>query len=46
MARTRVYRVSVRAYYVVMENSTIFIRIGDMDTDELKSHIFSVHFSD
>ena len=32
MALTRVYRVSVLAYYVVMEHSTIFTRIGDVDT--------------
>ena len=32
MARTRVYRVSALAYYVVMEHATIFIGIGDVDT--------------
>ena len=32
MERTGVYRVSVLAYYVVMEHSTIFTGIGDVDT--------------
>ena len=32
MARTGVYMVSALAYYVVMEHSTIFIGIGDVDT--------------
>ena len=32
MARTGVYRVSALAYYVVMEHSTIFTGIGDVDT--------------
>ena len=32
MARTEVYRVSTLAYYAVMEYSTIFTGIGDVDT--------------
>ena len=32
MAHTGVYRVSALAYYVVMEHSTIFTGIGDLDT--------------
>ena len=32
VACTRVYRVSALAYYVMMEHSTIFIGIGDVDT--------------
>ena len=32
MARTGVYRVSALAYYGVMEHSTIFAGIGDVDT--------------
>ena len=31
MARTGVYKVTALAYYVVMEHSTIFTRIGDVD---------------
>ena len=31
MARTGVYRFSTLAYYVVMEHSTIFTGIGDVD---------------
>ena len=38
MARTGVYRVSVLAYYVVMEHSTIFTRIGDVDTRSFHRH--------
>ena len=38
MARTGVYRVSVLAYYVVMEHSTIFIGIGDVDTRSFHRH--------
>ena len=38
MASTRVYRVSTLAYYVVMEHSTIFIGIGDVDTRSFHRH--------
>ena len=38
MARTRVYRVSVLAYYVVMEHSTIFTGIDDVDTRSFQRH--------
>ena len=38
MARTRVYRVSTLAYYVVMEHSTIFTGIGDVDTRSFHRH--------
>ena len=38
MARTGVYRVSALAYYVVMEHSTIFIGIGDVDTRSFHRH--------
>ena len=38
MARTGVYRVSTLAYYVVMEHSTIFIGIGDVDTRSFHRH--------
>ena len=38
MARTGVYRVSALAYYVVMEHSTIFTEIGDMDTRSFYRH--------
>ena len=38
MARTRVYRVSALAYYVVMEHSTIFTRIGDVDKRSFHRH--------
>ena len=38
MARTRVYRVSALAYYVVMEHSTIFIGIGDVDTRSFRRY--------
>ena len=34
MARIGVYRVSTLAYYVVIEHSPIFTRIGDVDTIE------------
>ena len=38
MARTRVYRFSALAYYVVMEHSIIFIGIGDVDTRFFHRH--------
>ena len=38
MTRTGVYRVSALAYYVVMEHSTIFTRIGDVDTRSFRRH--------
>ena len=38
MARTGVYRVSALAYYVVMEHSTIFTGIGDVDTRSFHRH--------
>ena len=38
MARTGVYRVSALPYYVVMEHSTIFIRISDMDSRSFHRH--------
>ena len=38
MARTRVYRVSALVYYVVREHSTIFTRIGDVDTRSFHRH--------
>ena len=38
MARTGVYRVSALAYYLVMEHSTIFIGIGDVDTRFFHRH--------
>ena len=38
MARTGVYRVSALSYYVVMEHSTIFTRIGDVDTRSFHRH--------
>ena len=38
MARTGVYRVSALAYYVVMEHSTIFTGIGDVDTRFFHRH--------
>ena len=38
MARTGVHRVSVLAYYVVMEHSTIFIGIGDVNTRSFHRH--------
>ena len=38
MARTGVDRVSALAYYVVMEHSTVFTRIGDVDTRSFQRH--------
>ena len=38
MARTEVYRVSTLVYYVVMEHSTIFTGIGDVDTRSFHQH--------
>ena len=38
MARTGVYRVSALAYYVVMEHSTIFTGIGDVDIRSFRRH--------
>ena len=38
MARIGVYRVSALSYYVVMEHSTIFIGIGDVDTRSFHRH--------
>ena len=38
MSRTGVYRVSMLAYYVVMEHSTIFSGIGDVDTRSFHQH--------
>ena len=38
MAHTGVYRVSALAYYVVMEHSTIFTEIGDVDTRSFHRH--------
>ena len=38
MASTGVYRVSALAIYVVMKNSTIFTRIGDVDTRSFHQH--------
>ena len=38
MECTGVYRVSALAYYVVMEHSTIFIGIGDVDTRSFHRH--------
>ena len=38
MARIGVYRVSVLAYYVVMEHSTIFTEIGDVGTRSFHWH--------
>ena len=38
MACTGVYRVSVLAYYVVIEHSTIFTEIGDVDTRSFPRH--------
>ena len=45
MARTRVYRVSALAYYVVMEHSTIFTGIGDVDTRSFHRHGKDIGFS-
>ena len=38
MARTGVYRVSTLAYYVVIEHSIIFTRIGDVDMMSFHRH--------
>ena len=38
MARIEVYRVSALAYYVVMEHSTIFTGIGDVDMRSFRRH--------
>ena len=38
MARIGVYRVSALAYYVVMEHSTIFTGIGDVDMRSFYRH--------
>ena len=38
MARTGVHRVSALAYYVVMEHSTIFTKIADVDTRSFHWH--------
>ena len=38
MARTGVYRVSVLAYYVMMEHFTIFTEIGDVDMRSFHRH--------
>ena len=38
MARTGVYRVSALAYYVMMEHSTIFTGIGDVDKRSFHRH--------
>ena len=38
MARIGVYRVSALAYYVVMEHSTIFTGIGDVDMRSFHRH--------
>ena len=45
MARTGVYRVSALAYYVVMEHSTIFTGIGDVDTRSFHGHGRDTGFS-
>ena len=45
MARTGVYRVSALAYYVVMEHSTIFTGIGDVDTRSYHWHGRDTGFS-
>ena len=45
MARTGVYRVSALAYYVVMEHSTIFTGIGDVDTRSFHRHSRDTGFS-
>ena len=44
MARTGVYRVSALAYYVVMEHSTIFAGIGDVDTRSFHQHDIDTGF--
>ena len=45
MARTGVYRVNVLAIYVVMKQSTIFTRIGDVDTNSFHRHGRDTGFS-
>ena len=45
MACTGVYRVSALAYYVVMEHSTIFTGIGDVDTRSFHQHGKDTGFS-
>ena len=45
MARIGVYRVSALSYYVVMEHSTIFIGIGDVDTRSFHRHSRDTSFS-
>ena len=44
MAHTGEYRVSALAYYVVMEHSTIFIGICDMDTRSFHRHSRDIGF--
>ena len=44
MARTGIYRVSALAYYVVMEHSTIFTRIGDVDKRSFHRHGKDIDF--
>ena len=44
MARTGVYRVSVLAYYVVMEHSTIFTGIGEVDKRSFLRHVRDTGF--
>ena len=44
MARTGVYRVSALAYYVVMEHSTIFTGIGDVDMRFFHRHDIDTGF--
>ena len=44
MPRTGVYRVSALAYYVVMEHSTIFAGIGDVDTRSFHRHNIDTGF--
>ena len=38
MVRTGVYKVSALAYYVVMDHSTVFIGIGDVDMSSFRQH--------
>ena len=45
MACTGVYRVSALAYYVVMEHSTIFTGIGDVDIRSFHQHGRDTGFS-
>ena len=44
MARTGVYRASALAYYVVMEHSTIFTGLGDVDTRLFHRHGRNIGF--